>query len=517
MVDLFTTRIAMPFPRLPACCAALLLSASATAADWQAMARADIEAVHGLILSAHPGSIDEQNPGFKDWTEKGYRQALALVPRVNNYDSMMAATRFYVTGFLDGHLVYSDNARGQDPIVVNGWRLRKQGSDYIVQERLANWPTALPPLGARLQECDGRSVDAIVAENVAPYFDRRKFGAADEYLPAALSAPALPDLLLKRCRFRTADGAALDYAVKYQAVPKEQFFAKWEQAPQQAQRGRRTSGYTFENGVLWVNAANFNSLPSKEQIAAFDTMVTELGQLKDVRLAVFDVRGNGGGSSAIGGKIFGAVTGGLEYDKQGLDKLPRTYAQWRVSDVLVGTLEKFSKEFAARFGEDSSQARQATAFLKEVLDAKAKGQAWVEQPDGPLVTRAEIARRGGKLQRFNGAVALLTDAKCASACLDFADLVLSVPGAIHLGRPTSADSLYIDVGRAKLPSGNVLVLPQKVWRNRLRGNNEVLVPTIVLKADMDDDAAVRAETLAALKPCLTAEPPSLTMRASCAK
>jgi hypothetical protein len=227
-------------------------------------------------------------------------------------------------------------------------------------------------------------------------------------------------------------------------------------------------------------------------------MVTELSQLKDVSLAIFDVRGNGGGSSAIGGKIFGAVTGGLDYDKQGLDKLPRTYAQWRVSDVLVGTLEKFSKEFATRYGENSGQARQTSAFLKEVLDARAKGQNWVEQPDGPLVTRAEIARRGGKLARFNGTVALLTDAKCASACLDFADLVLSVPGAIHLGRPTSADSLYIDVGRAKLPSGNVLVLPQKVWRNRMRGNNEVLVPTIVLKADMDDDAAVRAETLAAL-------------------
>jgi hypothetical protein len=506
----------MHHARLSASCAALLFSAfsaaaadeapARSAADWQAMARADIEAVHGLILSAHPGSIDELNPGFKDWTEKGYRQALALVPRVNNYDSMMAAARFYVTGFLDGHLVYSDNARGTDPIVVNGWRLRRQGSDYVVQERLAGWPEALPPLGARLQECDGRSVDAIVAEDVAPYFDRRTFGAAGEYLPAALTVPALPDQLLKRCRFRSADGATLDYAVRYQAIPKAQFFAKWEQAPQAAQRGRRANGYSFEDGVLWVNAANFNSLPSKEQIAAFDTMVTELAQLKDVRLAVFDVRGNGGGSSAIGGKIFTAATGGLTYDKEGLDQLPRTHAQWRVSDVLVGTLERFSKEFATRYGADSAQARQTSAFLKEVLEAKAKGQAWVEQPDGPLVTRAEVARRNGKLQRFTGTVALLTDAKCASACLDFADLVLSVPGAIHLGRATSADSLYIDVGRASLPSGNVLVLPQKVWRNRLRGNNEVLTPSLLLKADMDDDAAVRAETLAALKPRLAPPP-----------
>jgi hypothetical protein len=46
-----------------------------------------------------------------------------------------------------------------------------------------------------------------------------------------------------------------------------------------------------------------------------------------VRLIVFDVRGNGGGgSSDIGERIFHATTGGLEYDKQDIDELPRTYA-----------------------------------------------------------------------------------------------------------------------------------------------------------------------------------------------
>ena len=82
-------------------------AADKTGTDWQAAARADIEAVHQLILTAHPGSVDERNPGFKVWTEQGYREALQLLPRVNSYDSMMAAARYYVTGFRDGHLVYS--------------------------------------------------------------------------------------------------------------------------------------------------------------------------------------------------------------------------------------------------------------------------------------------------------------------------------------------------------------------------------------------------------------------------
>ena len=504
----------LPFPR--ARCAALLLSALSalpaqagaadkTAAEWQAAARADIEAVHKLILSSHPGSIDELNPGFKDWTERGYREALQQVPRVDSYDSMMAASRYYVTGFLDGHLVYSDNARGKDPILVNGWKLRRQGSAYVVQGQLKDWPAPLPPFGARLLQCDGRSAEAILAEDVAPYYDRRNFGATHEILPELLFAPAMADLKLKRCQFRTAEGAELDMPITYQAIAMQRYFARdsWSDAPQKTQaQARRSNQFSFQDGVLWVSAASFNSLPSKEQIAAFDTMLAELNKVEGARLVVFDARGNGGGSSAIGGKIFDAATGGLDYDKQGLEQLPRTYAQWRVSEVLLANLEKFSTQYASRYGEDSQQARSTRSFLKQVQDANAAGQPWVEQPAGYLVTRAEIAKRGGKLRRHQGAVALLTDAACASACLDFADLVLSVPGAVHIGRATSADSVYIDTGRATLPSGNVLVLPQKVWRNRQRGNNETLTPSIALKADMADDAAVRAEALSALAPMM---------------
>ncbi|KQW87115.1 hypothetical protein ASC94_27230 [Massilia sp. Root418] len=497
----------MPLPALRACCAALLLSLLAsgagaterTAAEWQAAARADLDAVHKLILTAHPGSIDDLNPGFKAWAEQGYREALQLVPRVNSYDSMMSAVRYYVTGFRDGHLLYSDNARRGYPMLVNGWRLHKQGGDYVVDAHLKDWPAPLPPIGAKLLQCDGRTPDAILASDVAPFLDRRSNSKMAEYLPGALTLPALPDLQLKRCQFRSADGAVMDMPITYQGVATQRFFREWSKSPQQGQQPqRRSNKFSFQDGVLWVSAASFNTLPSKPQIAEFDTMLAELGKLEGVRLMVFDVRGNGGGSSAIGDKIFTAATGGLDYDKQDLDKLPRTYAQWRVSDVLLENTGKFARSFAERYGADSEQARQSAAFAQQVQQAKARGETWVEQPAGRLVTRADIARRGGKLRRYSGPVALLTDASCASACLDFADQVLSVPGAVHLGRTTGADTLYIDTGRATLPSGNVLVLPQKVWRNRLRGSDEALVPSVVLKADMDDDAAVRAETLAAL-------------------
>jgi hypothetical protein len=67
------------------------------------LAISDLEATHAEIGSAHHGILDDENPGFKDWYESGYRQALAFVPRVGDYETMLSAVRFYTTGFKDGH------------------------------------------------------------------------------------------------------------------------------------------------------------------------------------------------------------------------------------------------------------------------------------------------------------------------------------------------------------------------------------------------------------------------------
>lgn len=74
-----------------------------------------------------------------------------------------------------------------------------------------------------------------------------------------------------------------------------------------------------------------------------------------------------------------------------------------------------------------------------------------------------MRRRNGHLVRFDGPIALMTSGRCASACLDFADHVRSVPGAIHLGRETGADSVYIDIAFVQVASGIGFMTPLKVF------------------------------------------------------
>jgi len=148
-------------------------------ARWRAFARADLESVRATIIAAHPGAIDEQNPSFRTWMNDGYVAALSLLPRVRDYSTALSAVRFYVAGFEDGHLSVSDNVRPDEPVRFHGWTVRKRQVDYIVSAVAEGWPAPLPPVGATLVECDGRSPSAIVREDIAPYRDRRALASSE--------------------------------------------------------------------------------------------------------------------------------------------------------------------------------------------------------------------------------------------------------------------------------------------------------------------------------------------------
>jgi hypothetical protein len=483
------------FARLLLAGAAHVANAAATAApaagtDWRAPAATDLEAARAAIRASHPGYIDDQNPAFRGWEAKGYEEARALLPRVNSYDSMLAAVRYYVAGFEDGHLGYSDNIRKDDRLTTAGWRLEYQDGAYRVSGVMPHWPQPLPPAGAELLSCDGVAPEQRL-RHIRRYYDGRDLPGVRHDLASVFTLLDMPGEELKRCRFRTAQGKEVALAQHYGQVKPEDFMAL-----RQVARIQRVNGWTLQDGVLWVRAGNFQ--PDRAAAQHIDKMLDELPRLEGFHTVVFDSRGNGGGNSAIGARLFEAATGGLAMDQGDLAGLPRSFAQWRVSDAAIQGMDMRLERIGAAQGKDSTDFKWVSDLRERLLKAKAEGQPWVEQPGSVRLSRADIVARNGKLRRFSGKVVLVTDEHCASACLDFADLVRSVPGAIHMGEATSADTIYMDIGRVGLPSGNHLVVPLKVWRNRLRGNNEVLQPDVALQVNIRDDAAVRRAVLAAL-------------------
>ena len=306
---------------------------------------------------------------------------------------------------------------------------------------------------------------------------------------------------LKQCTYRAPQGKVLQLDVKYKSFLTKAYFRQVMPALAKGVSSgtrQRDNAYAFNDGVLWIFAANFNLRPGTSAADDLEKMLADIAALTGVKQIIFDTRGNRGGDSRIGGKIFNAATGGLEYDRGDVAGLQRTYAQWRVSDVAIATFASHIDRMGKLYGSDSAQARDAEQMVKRLRDAKADGELWIRQDSDYRMTQADVAKRGGHLRRFKGTIGLVTDQNCASACLDFADLVRSVPGSVHLGQTTSADTVYLEGGKARLPSGNLLFLPLKVWRNRLRGNNEPWVPQVPLTVDMNDTPAVRSAVLAAI-------------------
>jgi hypothetical protein len=467
-----------------------------TPEQWQELALADLNAVHAAIIDAHPGYVDTANPRVRAWSEQGYREARALIPRVISYDTMMSAVRYYVAGFQDGHLIYSDNIRsGGFHEMVNGWRVDEHNGAAVVTAVMPGWDGPLPPLGATLLDCDGRTPDVIVADDHAPYFDRRNLPSLRKGMFAEISSLRLAGLELKRCTFVRSDGKKIAIDVKYRRTPTMEVWSglrNFRRHPPD-----RRNRYDFGDKVLWVRVANF--MLSPDEAKNLDIMLKEIAALREVRSIVFDTRENAGGDSAVGQQIINAVTGGLEFDTNGLDRLPQVYAQWRVSDISISGVEHYVDTMAERYGGNDPRTQEMKRFLIRLRDAKRAGQIWIDTAGTPRLTRDEVLARHGRLRRFNGKVAIITDGNCASACLDFADEVRLIPGSVHLGQATASDTVYLEQGPVKLPSGNLLAMPMKVWRNRVRGDGETLVPDIQLNVDFNNDEAVRAAALSALR------------------
>ncbi|HEU5479416.1 MAG TPA: S41 family peptidase [Candidatus Tumulicola sp.] len=467
------------------------IGAQGTRSDrWRAVARADLDAVHRTIVEAHPGAIDAENPSFRTWMEDGYRQALALLPHVTDYSTALDAVRWYVTGFRDGHLLLSDDTRPSDELIPSkGWGVAMRHGHFVVTNVASHWQAALPPPGATVLSCDGRSPQAIATEDVAPYIDRRDLPLSRQIVAEYIGEPSLSmRKRLKSCTFAPSDGRA---AMALDVVYRPLVFEQWASIMNDYRRPRaRVNDYDLTDGLLWIRAQTFSL--DHEQYAVLESMLQELRRLHGVRAIVFDVRGNGGGNSEFGGEIFDAATGGLRYDHRGLTRLPAIYAEWRVSAISIEAAKTGLANALRVSGPGSSTVEWYRDHLRSLLVAQAAGKPWARQDTGERrLTRKEMKRRQARLRRFAGPIAVLTDEYCASACLDFVDLVRQVPGALQLGATTGADSVYIDTGRVRLPSGNHLVLPLKVWRNRLRSNNEAMVPDITYDGDLDDDAAVR--------------------------
>lgn len=467
-----------------------------TVRPWTQLTRNDLAAMRQTLLANHPGPVDPANPGYRDWLERGYARAVAMADSVDSLDGMMAVLSFYTSGFHDGHLGWNPSFE-RSYAIWPGFVLSLRHGRFLIDDVAPFAETDTIRVGAEVLDCDGESLeDRLTARVMAfregiPSLEASRVRLAPGVLVDGFN-PWLPRP--DQCRVRPSAGAdPVEAALSWRWIGKQ------ELAPllARAAYGKGVEAYAITHpadDVAWVTIPSFAENVGDHR-AGLERIIEGLPAERDDRLIVFDVRGNGGGNSAWGKRVLAALFGQDYIDDVEAALGSDVYTEWRASKGNADFIERYT---LPRFEEGSGTRRYLERLVAAMRDAIANGRDLVraeaddaEQPKTPdTVPPHPLANR----------VILLTDGWCASACLDFADLLLGIPGVRHAGAPTYADAVYIDNRSVPLPSGiGGFGFSMKVYRHRPRGNNQPYRPELRYPGDRWDTRALQEWLLGVAK------------------
>lgn len=459
----------------------------AAPADWGQALREDAQAFHDMIARSHPGPVDTENPGFQVLLDTGLRTALRRAESADSYEDWFFALQAFSASFDDGHLGLS----GYAPM-GHRWRWRWPGFLTAVRggdtEVVFSRGGDRPPLGARLVSCDGRDADELAAELLGQGAGRWALRSRRVSVSLSLFVDSHDPYvtLPETCTFEN-DGRRQAWSLAWEPMGDEQI----KEAFAAASPSRHRTGVElrpFEGGY-WIELGSFDPDASSEQgkqlSSLLEKIVASAPAIRSADAVVFDLRGNEGGASTWGSEIAKALWSAdwIEARVKGADAV-----EWRVSDANLAAVTGYREMYAS----NPEVADYLGRIAKGLGEANERGETLWRQPatDGP--GEDDVATPARPVTAMRARSYVLTDYGCASACLDAVD-VLVAAGATPVGQETSADTVYMEVRSASLPSGRAQAhLPMKVYRGRARGNNQTVRPVHEWTGEMSDTAAIEA-------------------------
>ena len=456
--------------------------------DWSATLKGDVEALGRILEDSHPGMFDDRNPEFRPRAEARLAEARRRAETTRDAGGWWWAMRGLIAGFDDGHVQIGLVPTGGMPSRWPGFLTTYRGADQVVASR-DDADDAAPPLGARLIDCDGVDAATLAERRVGAFRGRwflesQKVQNGDWVFMSAAN-PWIPEM--SECRFEV-DGRAVTYALNWREISSEDLGARRTALAQRAfpDFGMKAA----DDGGWWLSMPSFNGDPASDAYKALTALLAEAAEkqaaLRAAPYVVLDLRGNGGGSSHWSSRLADILWG---QDWQVAHRLPQVESvDWRASEANIAEVQAFRDQLAAADG-DARMLAWADTAIAGMRGAMASGEPLWRDMNDP---RPGLDPGVRAVNPMRGRVYVLTDPGCGSACLDAVDIWKAM-GAIQIGRETSADTVYMELREAALPSGLAKVwIPMKVYRGRARGNNEPQVPAHVFDGDLKDEAALRA-------------------------
>jgi len=449
-------------------------SVAARTFNWLKATREDILAAYEIFRYHHPGMFDPHNPGFPDKLRRARDKALAFAAKVDDAEGHMRALALFSSVLADGHARVQASYSGHGDLLWPGFRTVWRG-DVL---RVVGPVEAGPPPDSALVGCDGKDARTVIVEG-ALWFGARPAepGQWWEFAPSTFQRTQSPyEKLPLQCRFREPGGRVANYRLEWRSVPEDLLRAWMQQASK-----RDPIGLTEpRTGIYLISLPTFS--PDAQGRMRYERLFHDIDQniasLTAARAIAIDLRQNGGGSSSWGEEVANHLWGEAAV-KAKLSHYFRNTQVWWLADTA--NIEHF-RQVAAEFrSQGRSDASELDDVVRHLAVAHGKGKRFYIEDVGASFERA----KGGAARRQLPPLYVITDGKCASACLDALDVFTQFPSVKLVGAPTSADSTYLDIRFQPLPSDRgAVMLPTKIWVQRPRGAGEVYRPDIPVN-DLD--------------------------------
>lgn len=464
--------------RLAAALLPLLAAASAVAQQpetpeqWRQAAATDIQAAYQITLENHPGVHDPVNPQFAGNLAQARERGLALAARVVDVGGYVAALQLFNTQIHDGHAGVVPQQTVRTPWRTPGFLTAWRGDNLYVAAAEAGGP----PVGARVEACDGKPIAQLVESNVFAFTQRSdELGHWWVYARDVFVDKSNPFIILpSQCRF-SAEGKSFAQTLSWRPITPE--MQQW--------RDRSYNGATLPVGLTepraklyWVAMPSFQ--PNEAQREAYRAMIAEVTQHRqrylDADAVVIDLRNNQGGSS-LWSRDFGmALWGESRFERR--DKLRSAGEQvwWRTSDGNIAHVRFIVGMLKSQKQED--YAAEMTLVADGMQAAQARGEKFfIDQP--PPYEAVVAGDLPGDPPALTKPVYVIVPGQCASACLDALDYFTMFPNTKLIGAPSAADSTYMEVRMQPLASGLArVIVPNKVYVNRPRKSGQFYTPAI---------------------------------------
>lgn len=237
----------------------------------------------------------------------------------------------------------------------------------------------------------------------------------------------------------------------------------------------------FKN-TFYIKLPNF--FPNNKEIEKINNLCFEIKKNKNnIKNLIFDIRGNGGGDTRYCSKILESIFGNDYFNFNYAEKNKNLYCLWRASEdnfnYIKNLFEKIKKE-------DPNFIDFSNKFLNEFNEAIKNKKKFYKFIENKWYLNFLEKNKSFSIENLeknfnkNIKIFILIDNFVSSAALDFIDYLYCMNVPIKLiGLKTNFDSIYMDTRSVELPSKlGFLIFPQKVYVNRIRGNNESYFPDL---------------------------------------